>query len=81
MEVSMTDEEQQQAEAYIKLQDNVDELIRSKVNITLLQWTEDGNFEDLVIDVVKNSLKNNPRGFLASAITDHIRLLNTENIK
>ena len=77
----MTDEEQQQAEAYIKLQDNVDELIRSKVNITLLQWTEDGNFEDLEIDVVKNSLKNNPRGVLASAITDHIRLLNTENIK
>jgi len=81
MEVSMTDEEQQQAEAYIKLQDNVDELIRRKVNTTLLEWTEDGNFEDLVIDVVKNSLKNNPRGVLASAITDHIRLLNTENIK
>jgi len=77
----MTDEEQQQAEAYIKLQDNVDELIRRKVNTTLLEWTEDGNFEDLVIDVVKNSLKNNPRGVLASAITDHIRLLNTENIK
>ena len=77
----MTDEEQQQAEAYIKLQDNVDELIRRKVNTTLLDWTEDGNFEDLVIDVVKNSLKNYPRGVLASAITDHIRLLNTENIR
>ena len=77
----MTDEEQQQAEAYIKLQDNVDELIRSKVNTTLFEWTQDGNFEELVIDIVKNSLKNNPRGFLASAITDHIRLLNTENIK
>lgn len=77
----MTDEEQQQAEAYIKLQDNVDELIRRKVNTTLLEWTEDGNFEDLVIDVVKNNLKNDPRGVLASAITNHIRLLNTENIK
>ena len=77
----MTDEEQQQAEAYIKLQDNVDELIRRKVNTTLLEWTEDGNFEDLVIDVVKNSLRKDPRGVLASAITDHIRLLNTENIK
>ena len=77
----MTDEEQQQAEAYIKLQDNVDELIRSKVNIALLQWTEDGNFEELIVDVVKNSLKNDPRGVLASAITNHIRLLNTENIK
>ena len=77
----MTDEEQQQAEAYIKLQDNVDELIRSKVNITLFEWTQDGNFEELIVDVVKNSLKNNPRGVLASAITDHIRLLNTENIR
>ena len=77
----MTDEEQQQAEAYIKLQDNVDELIRSKVNTTLLDWTEHGNFEDLVVGVVKNSLKNNPRGGIASAITNHIRLLNTENIK
>ena len=77
----MTDEEQQQAEAYIKLQDNVDELIRSKVNIALLQWTEDGNFEELIVDVVKNSLKNEPRGGIASAITNHIRLLNTENIK
>ena len=77
----MTDEEQQQAEAYIKLQDNVDELIRSKVNITLFEWTQDGNFEELIVDVVKNSLKNNPRGGIASAITNHIRLLNTENIK
>ena len=77
----MTDEEQQQAEAYIKLQDNVDELIRSKVNITLLECIQDGIFKDLVIDVVKNSLKNDPRGVLASAITNHIRLLNTENIK
>ena len=77
----MTDEEQQQAEAYIKLQDNVDELVRSKVNITMLEWIQDGIFKDLVIDVVKNSLKNDPRGSLASAITDHIRLLNTENIR
>ena len=77
----MTDEEQQQAEAYIKLQDNVDELIRSKVNITLLEFIQDGIFKDLVIDVVKNSLKNDPRGGIASAITNHIRLLNTENIK
>ena len=77
----MTDEEQQQAEAYIKLQDNVDELVRSKVNITMLEWIQDGIFKDLVIDVVKNSLKNDPRGGIASAITNHIRLLNTENIK
>ena len=81
MEVSMTDEEQQQAEAYIKLQDNVDELIRSKVNTTLLEFIQDGIFKDLVIDVVKNSIKNDPRGVLANAITNHIRLLNTENIK
>jgi hypothetical protein len=81
MEVSMTDEEQQQAAAYIKLQDNVDELIRSKVDIALLQWTQDGIFEELIVDVVKNSLRNNPRGVIASAITNHIRLLNTENIK
>jgi hypothetical protein len=81
MEVSMTDEEQQQAEAYIKLQDNVDEFIRGKVNTTLLEWTHDGIFQELVVDVVKNSIKTNPRGVIASAITDHIRLLNTENIK
>jgi hypothetical protein len=80
MGVSMTNEEQQQAEAYIKLQDNVDELIRRKVNTTLLEWTQNG-FEELVVDVVKNSLKNEPRGILASAITDHVRLLNTENIR
>ena len=77
----MNKEEAQQAEAYIKLQDNVDELIRSKVNTVLLEWTQDGIFEELVVDVVKNSIKTNPRGDIASAITDHIRLLNTENIK
>jgi hypothetical protein len=81
MEVSMTDEEQQQAAAYIKLQDNVDEFICSKVNTVLLEWTQNGIFEELVVEVVRNSIKTNPRGVIASAITDHIRLLNTENIK
>lgn len=77
----MTDEERQQAEAYIKLQDNVNELIGNQVRLTLLDWTKEGNFKDLVLDMVRTEISTYPRGYLAHAITEHVRFLNRENIK
>ena len=77
----MTDEERQQAEAYIKLQDNVSELIDERARLVLLDWAEEGNFKALILDTVRAEIQNNPRSYLATAITEHVRLLNRENIK
>jgi hypothetical protein len=77
----MTDEEKQQAEAYIKLEENVNELIDERVRSVLFDWAKGGNFKDLVLGTVRVEIQNNPRSYLANAITEHVRLLNRENIK
>ena len=77
----MTDEERMQAEAYIKLQDNVSELIDTRVRVVLTNWAHDFEFKSLILDTVKNEIISNPRGYLAHAITEHVRFLNRENIK
>lgn len=77
----MTDEERQQAEAYIKLHDNVNELIDERARLVLLDWAKEGNFRDLVLDIVIDNLKEDPRSSIGMAITNHVRLLNREHIK
>jgi len=77
----MTNEEREQAEAYIKLQDNVNELIDERARLVLLDWAKEGNFRDLVLDIVIDNLKEDPRSSIGMAITNHVRLLNRENIK
>ena len=77
----MTNEEREQAEAYIKLQDNVNELIDERARLVLLDWAEEGNFKALILDTVRAEIQNNPRSYLSNAITEHVRLLNRENIK
>jgi len=77
----MTEEEREQAEAYIKLQDNVNELIDTRVRVVLTNWAHDTSFTTLIKDITGDEIRNNPMGTLASAITGHVRLLNRENIK
>jgi hypothetical protein len=80
MEVSMTDEERQQAEAYIKLQDNVNELIDERVRNELIRFITN-DLQHTLGPKIANELKNNPRSELGRAIADHVRFLNMENIK
>lgn len=77
----MTDEERQQAEAYIKLQDNVNELIDERARAVLMHWAHDTNFRTVIKNIIGDEIRTNPMGTLASAITGHVRFLNTENIK
>ena len=77
----MTDEERQQAEAYIKLHDNVNELIDERVTVLLMSFIKNVLFKDTVLDIVIDNLKEDPRSFIGMAITNHVRLLNREHIK
>ena len=77
----MTDEERQQAEAYLKLQDNVNELIDERARVVLMHWVNDTNYRTIVKNIIGDEIRTNPMGTLASAITGHVRLLNRENIK
>jgi len=79
----MTDEERQQAEAYIKLQDDVEELVGELVDkrINLIFLSKPSFINTRVLDIVVDTLKNDPRSELGTAIANHVRLLNRENIK
>lgn len=76
----MNKEEAQQAEAYIKLQDNVNELITDVARNELIRFITN-DLQHTLGPKIANELKNNPRGELGRAIADYVRLLNTENIK
>ena len=79
----MTDEERQQAEAYIKLQDNVEELVGELVDkrINLIFLSKPSFIHTRVLDIVVDTLRKEPRSELGIAIANHVRLLNRENIK
>lgn len=77
----MTDEERTQAEAYIKLQDNVNELIDERARVVFMHWANDTDFKIIIENILVNQIRHNPRGALSSAIADHVRFLNRENIK
>ena len=77
----MTDEERQQAEAYLKLQDNVNELIDERAKAVLMHWISDASFKVVLKNIIGDEIRYNPTGTVSSAITNHVRLLNRENIK
>ena len=77
----MTDEERQQAEAYIKLQDNVNELIDERASRLMRQYISSSDFKIQIFYLIEADLQNNPMNPLGKAIANHVRFLNKENIK
>lgn len=77
----MTDEERQQAEAYIKLQDNVEDLVGEIAEKKIRAIIAQPFFVNYILDLVVNNITEDPRSELGVAIANHVRLLNRENIK
>jgi hypothetical protein len=75
----MTDEERQQAEAYIKLQDNVNELIDERIRQLFDELSEAGKIQ--IPKIVAKAIDDNPRSDISQAIANLVRYLNKENIK
>jgi len=77
----MTDEERQQAEAYIKLQDDVEELVGEIAKKKIRAIIMEPSFVSYILDLVVDNITEDPRSYLGTAIANHVRLLNKENIK